>query len=211
VKLADFKKSGGRTGARFLARITDEASGEEFEMTIAGPTSLVERMLAEAEIDVAIDSERTRDHVMADFDPALEEQRRSLWEEAALDDTATFFKPTPAPRQPETTVVAAIRPVAGHGTPFALRIFGFSVAASSSFFFIGLPVATAAGALVPLSGDQDLFMHFFAPLGPTLASSRAGGTSLDFVFFMLPAPWVPVFEVQGFTTGVCREFRAQGA
>ena len=212
MKLVNFEKSDGPAGARFVSQLTDASSEEQFEIAIAGPSSLVERMLAEAEINLTIDSQRTEEDVVADFEPALEEQRRSIWEAAGLEDTSAFFKPAPTPPKPETTVMAAIRPGAGHGTPFALVVSGFSVPAGASFFFTGSFVFTALGSLVPASGDQDLFLRLFTPTGSILAASRAGGTALDFVTFTFPLlPWVPVFEVRGFTAGVCATFAAQGA
>jgi hypothetical protein len=79
MKLADFEKSDSRAAARFVLRLSDASSQDLFEITIAEPSSLVERMLAEAEIDLTIDSQRTQEDVIADFEPALEEQRKSIW------------------------------------------------------------------------------------------------------------------------------------
>jgi hypothetical protein len=86
------------------------------------------------------------------------------------------------------------------------------VPARDSFFFTGSLVLTALGSVLPASGDQDLFLRLFTPTGPILMASTSGGTALDFVTFTFPLlPWVPVFEVGGFTAGVCATFAAQGA
>jgi hypothetical protein len=211
VKLADFKRSGSGARTKFVAGVKDAASGEEFELTIAGPGALVKKMLAEAEIDLTIDSQRTQDQMTADFQPALEDQRKSMWELAGLDDTEALLKPAAAPPQAKTSVFAAIRPVAGHGTPFAVIVRSFFVPKGASLFFFGSFVFTAIGSLVPASGDQDLFLHLFSPTGATVSSSRLGGTSLDLVAFTFPLfPWVPVFEVQGWAAGTCSTFAAHG-
>ena len=212
MKLDDFKRSGKGTHKRFASRVTDAASQEEFEFTIAGPEALVQEMLADAEIDLTIDSQQSQDQLTADFESAHKEQRKSVWDLAALRDVDALLKPAPEPPQPNTTVFAAIRPVGGHGTPFALLATGFFVPTNASFFFSGSWVFSAIGSVLPTSGDQDLFLHFFTGTGPTVMSSTFGGTSLDVVAFSVPLfPWVPVFEVKGFTAGVCSTFAANGA
>jgi hypothetical protein len=85
-----------------------------------------------------------------------------------------------------------------------------------SVFFAGSWVFFTNGALVPASGDQDLLLRLFSTTGPVVASSSAGGTSLDFVWLTLPSPFgplpfLPVFQVLGFATGVCATFSATGA
>jgi hypothetical protein len=212
VNLADFKRSGSGARSRFVGRVTDAGSQEEFEITIAGPPALVKRMLADAEIELTIDSQRSQDQVLADFESAQTEQRKAMWDVAGLEDTAALLKPAPEPPQPKTTVFAAIRPVSGHGTPFALLATSFFVPKGVSFFFFGSFVFTAVGSLRPTSGDQDLFLHLFSPTGPTVSASILGGTSLDVVAFTFPLfPVVPVFQVFGFTAGVCSTFAAYGA
>jgi hypothetical protein len=212
VNLADFKTSGRGARTRFVARVTDAATQEEFELTIAGPGALVKRMFADAEIDLTIDSTRTQDQLLADVKPAQEEQRKAMWELAGLEDPGALLKPAPAPPQPKTSVFAAVRPVTGHGTPFAMLATGFFVPTGVSFFFFGSWVFTAIGSLRPTTGDQDLFLRLFSPTGTAVSSSLAGGTSLDFVAFTFPFfPWVPVFQVFGFTAGTCGTFAAQGA
>jgi hypothetical protein len=213
VKLSEFNRSGSGARTRFVARVTDAASEEEFELTIAGPGALVKRMLGDADIDLTIDSRRTQDQVLAEFGTLAQDQRRqAMWEVAGLEDTGNLLKPAPEPPDPKTTVFAAVRPVVGAGTPFALTVTGFFVPRLFSFFFFGSFVFTTVGSLLPATGDQDLFLHLFSPTGTTVSSSRSGGTSLDVVWFTFPFfPYVPVFEVQGFTAGVCGTFAAHGA
>jgi len=72
---------------------------------------------------------------------------------------------------------------------------------------MGLPV-------VSLTEANEL--RLFGATGPVVSRSLAGGTGLDLVWFTLPSPFgpmpfVPVFEVLGFTTGVCSTFSATGA
>jgi hypothetical protein len=85
-----------------------------------------------------------------------------------------------------------------------------------SVFFFGSWVFFANGAVLPLTGNQDLNLRLFTMTGPVVSRSAAGGTSLDFARFTLPSPFgpipfAPVFEVLGFTTAVCSTFSANGA
>ena len=69
------------------------------------------------------------------------------------------------------------------------------------------------GSVLPRSGDQDLFLHLFGATGPVVSASALPLTLLDAVSFVLPPPFpfVPVFRIFGFTTGVCGNFTAFGA
>jgi hypothetical protein len=213
VKLSEFKRSGSGARTRFVARATDVASQEEFELTIAGPGPLVKRMLGDADIELTIDSRRTQDQVLAEFGaPAQDQQRQAMWELAGLEDTGALLKPAPEPPERKSAVFAAVRPLAGRGTPFGFVVTGLFVPAKVSFFFFGSLVFTTVGSLLPTTGDQDLFLHLFSPTGTIVSSSMSGGTSLDVVWFTFPFfPYVPVFEVKGFATGVCGTFAAHGA
>jgi len=80
----------------------------------------------------------------------------------------------------------------------------------TSFFFFGSFVGFTIGTVLPLTGDQDLILRLFTPTGPRVSSSFAFGTALDLVWFTFPFPFVPVFQVIGFATGVCSNFSANG-
>jgi hypothetical protein len=207
VRLDDFERSSDGEFSRFLTRVPDVAGVEEFELRIAGPGKLVEEMLAEATIDLTIDSSRDElepeSQIRREFDSAHEEQRRAMWELAALDDIDQLLKPTPPPPERDSSVFAAIRPVSsGGGTTYVLDVLNVTIPARSSLFTGGWWVNRADAFVAPSSGDQDLFLHSFGPNGPVLAASRRGGTALDLVGpVRLTFPWVAWFRVFGFTAG----------
>ena len=212
MKFSDLEEQTKRGPTKLVARITDTTGKEEFELTIAGPRALTKRMFADAEIDLTIDPARTSDDVLAEYRSAAQQQRQEMWEVAGLSDPAALLKPASQPPEKKDSVFAAVRPVRGEGTPFAFAISGFFVPTGVSFFFFGSFVFTTVGSLVPATGDQDLFLRLFSPTGTVVSSSIAGGTSVDVVWFTFPLlPYVPVFEVKGFTAGVCRAFTAHGA
>jgi hypothetical protein len=75
---------------------------------------------------------------------------------------------------------------------------------------------TALFGSIALTDDQDLNLRLFTTTGPVVSRPACGGTALDFVCFTLPSPFgpipfVPVFEVLGFTTDVCSTFSASDA
>jgi hypothetical protein len=216
MKLNDFKRSGKKGYPRFVSQVQDVSGDEQFELTIAGPDALVEQVLADATIDLTIDSAQTAKDLKKKFDELRSEQRKQLWALAGLEQVDDLFKPEPTVPKRETSVLVAARPVSGEGTPFAITAGGFTVPAAVSVFFFGSWVLFANGAVLPLTGDQDLRLRLFSTTGPVVSSSSAGGTALDFVWFTLPSPFgplpfFPVFQVLGFTTGVCSTFSATGA
>src|SRR5262249_10293074 len=121
-----------------------------------------------------------------------------------------LFKPEPARVQRQKSVLASVRPVGGEGTPFAFSLSGFTVPSGVSFFFFGSFVVLTLGSVVPASGDQDLFLHLFTLAGPVVPASVFPFPTPDLVSFSIPFPFVPVFQVLGFATGVCANFTAFG-
>jgi hypothetical protein len=216
VKIHEFERRDAKGHTRLVSRIQDVSGDEQFELTIAGPDELVREVLGDATIEITIDSARSVEDIKRQFDELSAEYRKPLWSAAGLENIDDLFKPEPASPKRDTSVLVAIRPVSGEGTPFAIAAAGFTVPATVSVFFVGSWVLFTNGAVLPASGDQDLTLRLFSTTGPVVMRSRAGGTALDFVWLTLPSPFgplpfLPVFEVVGFTTGVCASFSATGA
>ena len=216
MKIEEFERREDKGYTRLVSHLQDVSGDELFELTIAGPDELVREVLGDATIDVTIDSAQSVEDIKPRFDELSAEHRKQLWSLAGLGNVDDLFKPEPASPRRDTSVLAAVRPVSGEGTPFAITAAGFTVPATVSVFFIGSWVLFANGAVLPATGDQDLRLRLFSTTGPVVSSSFAGGTALDFVWFTLPSPFgplpfLPIFEVLGFTTGVCATFSATGA
>jgi hypothetical protein len=210
MKLSDFERIGDKGRPRFVTQVKDAGGEETFELTIAGPESLLRRALADATIELTIDSRRSEESVKRELDAAQAERRKTMWSIAALDEVDALFKPEPPRAQRQKSILAAVRPVGREGTPFAFGISTFTVPSGVSFFFFGSFVVLTFGSLVPASGDQDLFLRLFAPAGPVVSASVFPFTLPDVVSFSIPFPFVPVFQVFGFATGVCANFSAVG-
>ena len=212
MQLKDFERTGDGDYSHYVTRVADVGGEGDFELRIAGPGKVVERMFADTAIDLTIDSTRDESQVRQLVESTRDEHRRSVWELAGLGDIDQLLKPNPPSPDRESSVFASARPVSGEGTPFVLTLSAFFVPARFSFLFFGLPVLEAAAVVAPASGDQDLFLHLFSPTGPVVSSSRLGGTSPDLAWFISPFfPVVPVFQVFGFAAGVCGSFTATGA
>src|SRR5262249_21848468 len=128
-----------------------------------------------------------------------------------LDKAGDLLKPAPPPAKLQKSVLAAVRPISGEGTPFTFSMSGFTVLSGVNFFFFGSFVGFTFGSVVPASADQDLFLPLFVPAGPTAPACVLPGALLALVSFSIPLPFVPVFQAFGFTTGVCANFTAFGA
>lgn len=211
MKLSDFERTGKKTNPRFVTQVKNVSGDETFELTIAGPEALLRRVIADATIQLTIDSRQSEKKLMPELDARQAERRKTMWSIAGLDEPEDLLKPGPPPAQLRKSVFAAVRPVTGEGTPFTFSMSGFTVLSGVSFFFFGSFVGFTFGSVVPASGDQDLFLHLFAPSGPTVSASVFPRTLPDLVSFSIPLPFVPVFRIFGFTTGVCANFTAFGA
>lgn len=213
MNLEDFERRGDKDHARFVTQVHDVSGDEAYELTLAAPEVLIREVLADATIELTIDSARTQDTLVREAEELRAEHRRAMWTVAGLEKITDLLKPPPPPPQPENSVLAAVRPVGGEGTPFSVSISAFAVPAGASFFFFGSWVFGTFGSVLPRSGDQDLFLHLFGATGPVVSASALPLTLLDAVWFVIPPPFpfVPVFRIFGFTTGICGSFRAVGA
>jgi hypothetical protein len=168
-------RGGGRS--RFTVQIPDTGGDQRFELTLAGPEALVEQTFGEGEIELEIDSTKGEEGWQREFDEARAQERRSMWEVAALDNLDDLLKPRPPHPDPETAVLAAIRPLEGEGTPFFARFTSFFVAGAVNVLFAGSWVSSTFATVTPASGDQDLFLHLYSPATWPVAASVRGAPS----------------------------------
>ena len=172
MRLADFESSGDGDFPLFVTRVPDAGGAEEFEFRIAGPARLVEEMLADATIELTIDSTRKKPLESPQFDSAQEEEyRRAMWELAGLEDIDQLLKPNPPPPERESSVFASIRPLSGHGTSYEIDVLNAAMPAGFSLLFAGVWNQARAFA-TPASGDQDL--SWLCPIRAS-SSKQAGG------------------------------------
>jgi hypothetical protein len=213
MKLADFERSGDKAHARLVTHVQDRSGDETYELTLAGPDALIHKVLGKAAIEVTIDSAQTQEDLAKRSEEPLAEQRKAMWEIAGLERSDELFKPEPPFPERDKSMLAAVRPVRGEGTPFFASFSTFTVPRGVSFFLFGSSIFSTFGVVRPASGDQDLFLHLFGPTGVVVSGSANPSLLPDFVAFALPWPFAftPVFQIFGFATGVCANFTAAGS
>src|SRR5690349_14030546 len=99
MRLNDLERTDRRDLFRYshyVTRVPDEAGREEFELTIAGGSRLVEEVFAEADFELRINSTQDDRQVRELVEAANPEHRRSMWELAGLADVDQLLKPGPA-------------------------------------------------------------------------------------------------------------------
>ena len=108
MRLTDFERVDAGHGPRFIARVNDAAGLEQFELTLAGSPKVLERMFAEATIDLEVDSAQGDERLREEFGAAEPDHRQSMWEVAALGDLDALLKPSPPPPERASSVFASV-------------------------------------------------------------------------------------------------------
>ena len=215
LRFEDLERTGRGARTRYLARLADATGAERYELVIAGQRAAIDRAFGKAEFDVAIDPKADKREWESRLRTAWEQEQGARRELAALEDVPGLFrKKPPAAPTAERSLFVSVRPLEPDGTRYLFTARNFAVPRFFSAFFALPPVCSTFGILTPRTGDQDLFLHLgWPPLGPVRASVR-GGTSVDVVtlsvFCTLFTHFAPIFQVFGFTGGVCSSFAFGG-
>jgi hypothetical protein len=216
LRLEDLERAGRGGRTRFHTRLADASGAERYELVVAGPRATVERVLAGAEIDVAIDPKADKREWKRHFGPAWREEQRARGELASLENVPELFKKKlpPAPTA-ERSVFVSLRALEPDGTRYLITVRNFLVPRFAHLFFPLPLVCSTFGVLRPSSGDQDLFLHLRWPPVAAVGASTRGGTLVDVVtlsVFCTPfTQFGPIFHVFGFTSGTCSSFTFGGA
>jgi hypothetical protein len=200
VRLADLERADDGDFSRFVTRVPDVRGVEEFEFRVAGLAGLVEEVFADATIELTVDSTKEKQPPSEEFEETWEEQRRALWDLAALADIEALLKPSPPPPERDSSVFTTIRPVSGEGSYFRVFLTAVVIPAGASLF-AGAWMDGSTGGVTPASGDQDMFLNIWPP-GPSIIASRNGGTRPDVIRWSSPFPQFLWFRAFGFMAGV---------
>lgn len=205
MRLSDFERP-EKAGAPFVARLTDAAGDSSYELAISGPRVLVQKVFAKSDLDFTIDPKASGD----DWPRRFEEIWRKTTGpggEKEPETVAALRKRPPAAAAAKDTIVVSARRTEGEGTWWAFTWPALALPAGANIFFVLPPICNCAAAVVPISGDPDLFLSANGPRTPVIAASTRGAGLIDRVAFG-PAicwPWtefVPWFRVSAFTTCV---------
>ena len=92
MNLEDFERRGGKDHARFVTQVRDVSGDEAYELTLAAPEALIRRILADATIELTIDSARTQDTLVREAEDLRAEHRRAMWTVAGLEKVTDLLK-----------------------------------------------------------------------------------------------------------------------
>jgi hypothetical protein len=208
MKLGEFRKTTKGRASRLAATVADVTGAKDYELAIAGPAALIEKVLSKSDFSVTIDPGRTVDQTAKDLEREVKQRLEEFSRAAMFDDLTLLpiFKKAPVPPAKDKTLFVSLRRTRGEGTFWS---FGFSYVLPRGSNIIVYPPALCGltASVTPATGDQDLFLSRF--LGSQIMSAVRGGTRVDTVFFDNP-PLTPcdffhwnllVIRILGFTAG----------
>lgn len=205
MKFSEMKIAKG-PDPKWTALIADKNGNKDFELAIRGPETLVAQVFEKANFDFEIDPDASRESAAGRL-KELHQKWAATAKEPFADPGHGFFKKPVASFDDSNSVVASLRRLQGKGTLFAISIFEIFLPAKTDFFWISPPAEfSCVGLVAPMAGDQDLYLTLNSPLPPIVSSSVRGGLAIDTVSHGISfgnwAPFVPVFRVHGFATGL---------
>lgn len=204
MRLGEFKEQGKGRSRSLAATIKDSSGKATHSLELIGPAATIKRAFRESDFDVAIDHS----------------QRQEDWEGAAgrffegrtpnmgdLHSVADLMKPAAPKATSQRSAYVVLRPTGGTKS-FWIASVAFFVPTGFSFFFVLPWSCSVFGVVMPVTGDEDLFLSLNGPFTPIVAASALGGLAWDRVSFSGACwPWtqfIPFFRVFGFTGGACR-------
>jgi hypothetical protein len=212
MRLQEFKRHRAGTTSRFVKRVADVAGAADYELVVAGAHKAVERVFKDSDFQLKIDPKRSFDDAEREFRSAAEAQAQEFNEQARLEkpsELPLFKKPPPAPSLARSVFVS-LRRIRGEGTFWGPWAFPYFLPTGFSIFVWPPPLCTLSACVMPVSGDQDLFLFRQGIFWTLLQSSVAGGTARDCLFFSNPPlvgcslfTWnLLAIRIFGFTSGL---------
>ena len=206
MRLKEMKRT-GQAISRYVATLADDSGATDYDLTISGRRTLIEKAFAKTDFEVMISSKATGKDAEAKSLELWQKYVKTAVEPAPPEDLLSLRKGKIREISEERSVVVTLRRTRGQGTWWGLWFPTLFVPAGSNIFFTLSPVCNCFGALFPVSGDPDLFLSLNCATTPIVRASIRAGLAIDSVSFG-PAicwPWnefVPFFRVNGFLTSV---------
>jgi len=204
MHLKDMKAHRAGKLTSYSSPLADELGNRHFELRCSGPTAMVRRAMAKADLQF-----RIRPHARQ---TELQKELPETWPDAykglaplALDPFGKKPKSAPARPTAANSTVLALSRTEGKRTVFFFGLFGIALARGTNFFLAAPPACNTFAMVTPLAGDADVFLSLNSPFAPPVAASRRGGMAVDAISFGAPfcfPPFVPFVRVNAFTTTV---------
>lgn len=206
MKLKDMKRS-GKDMARHTKTLTDEQGAPDYEITITGTSSLVQKVFEKSDFEIIIDTKATERDAERRAKELWEKHSGTVEEAAPAADVESLRKSAPKEVTKQNAIVVSIRRTRGEGTFFALWLPLLAIPKGVSLFVVGLPAVICQGSVFPMVGDTDLFLTLNGPLPPNVSVSSMGGLAIDTVTFGVapspaPRPVIPFYRLFGFSNTV---------
>ena len=201
MRLDEFKQERVGDRIRWTAALTDDRGDQAYQLLLVGAEGQIKEVFGESDFDVTISPDVEQEEWVA-----RAEKRLGLTElvvpEDAFDDLPSVFRDDAPKPSAEDSVICAIRRERPGGTGFAL-IVPLVVPTGVNVFF-PFPLAfVCGGAVLPVTGDPDLFLHVNSVVAPAVMRSTFSAGP-DSVRFATPpfAQFFPIFRVFGFASSV---------
>jgi hypothetical protein len=202
MRLDEFEQERVGDFVRYSASLSDDVGERGYQLLLVGSEGRVKEAFGESDIDATISPRVDQEEWAADVERRLGLAERVVAPDA-FDDLPSLFKPPAEDPSADNSIVCALRRERPGGTGFALLVPLF-VPATANVFFAFPPAFVCAGAVLPVSGDPDLFLNVNSFVGPPVARSTFSGLFPDSIRFGTSpfAQFFPVFRVNGFLSSV---------
>lgn len=202
MRLDEFEQERVGEFVRYTSVLSDDRGERAYQLLIVGGEGRIRKAFGESDFDVTISPDVDQEEWVARAEKKLGLAELVVPPDA-FDDLPTLF-PEPAPKpSAKNSVVCALRRERPGGTGFAL-VVPLLVPAGVNVFFAFPPAFVCGGAVLPVSGNPDLFLNANSFVGPPIAFSRVGGLFPDSVRFTTSpfAQFFPIFRVFGALSSV---------
>jgi hypothetical protein len=182
---------------RYTAALSDDRGEQAYQLLLVGEEGRLKETFGESDFDITISPDVEQEEFMAGAEKKLGLTELVVPPDAFDDFPALFPEPAPKPSA-KNSVVCALRRARPGGTGFALLVPLF-VPAGANVFFLFPPAFVCGGAVLPVSGNPDLFLNANSFVGPPVTFSAFAGLTADAVRFATSpfAQFFPIFRVRG--------------
>lgn len=203
MRFSEFKEQGKGRQRWLAANVKDESGKVTHALELLGPSVAIRRAFRDSDIDAVISHSARQEDWEEAAGGLFEGRTQTMGEARSVTDLMKHRIPVATAQRSVFVVLRPLQP----SKSFYLLSVPFFIPTGWSFFFV-LPWACSCfGVVMPVTGDEDLFLSLNGPFTPIVAASTLGGLSWDRVSFAGACwPWtqfVPFFRVFGFIGGQC--------
>jgi hypothetical protein len=202
MQLKEFEREPVGEFHRYTAALTDDRGEGGYQLQLTGAEPRIKKIFGKSKFEVTISPGVEQEEWVERAEKQLGMAELVLPADAFDDLTKSF--PDPPPKTSATnSVVCALRRERPGGTGFALFV-PLVIPRGLSVFFAFPPAFVCGGAVLPVSGNPDLFLNANSLVAPPIARSTFAGTTADAVRFTTSpfAQFFPIFRVFGTASSV---------